>query len=139
MSLRFAIAFAGAALAAVGAAQAQERTPASESQTPWYERFTLEAQEQNPARAPVTDDGASWRVNGRWGVTVDVPQERAAPLAAPGHREETAFGAYFQVNPSIRVGGQVGITRPAEPRSPLRPQDEEQPDAAVRIQSAFRF
>ena len=138
MSVRFAIAFVGAACAVVGVAQAQERPASSENQIPWYERYTLEAQEQNRSRALDAEDNAGWRINGRWGVTVDVPEERAPPLAAPGHREETAFGAYFQVNPSIRVGGQVGITRPAEPRSPLRPEDEEA-DAAVRIQSAFRF
>jgi hypothetical protein len=138
VSLRFAIAFAGAAIAAIGVAQAQERPAGSENQTPWYERYTLQTQEQNPGRALDAGDSASWRVNGRWGVTVEVPEERAVPLAAPGHREETAFGAYFQINPSIRVGGQVGIARPAEPVTPLR-REEEEPDAAVRIQSAFRF
>jgi hypothetical protein len=139
VSLRFAIAFAGAAFATVGLAQAQERPAASENQTPWYERYTLESQEQNPIRSMGANDSASWRINGRWGVTVDVPQERAAPLAAPGQRDEAAFGAYFQVNPSIRVGGQVGISRPVEQTAAPRTREESQADAAVRIQSAFRF
>jgi hypothetical protein len=141
VSLRFALAFAGAAIAVVGAAQAQDRPVATRPQVassveaPWYERFSVRSEEATAAQGT----SATWRVNGRWGVTVDVPQERAAVLSPLAPREETAFGAYFQVNPSIRVGGQVGIARPAQQATTRGPTDPQEPDAAVRIQSAFRF
>ena len=111
MKLRFALAFAGAALAVTGAAHAQDRSTAA-TETPWYERFSLQGEQT----APVPGASANWRINGRWGVTVDVPAERPAPLTPLGPRQETAFGGV------TRADGQ-----------------EEEPDAAVRIRSAFRF
>mgnify|MGYP001809548989 FL=1 len=132
MKLRFALAFAGAALAVTGAAHAQDRSTAA-AETPWYERFSLQGEQT----APAPGASANWRINGRWGVTVDVPAERPAPLTPLGPRQETAFGAYFQVSPSLSVGGQVGVV---EDRGLTRADGEEaEPDAAVRIRSAFRF
>jgi len=134
VKLRFAFAFAGAALAATGVAHAQDRSAAG-AETPWYERFSLQGEQS--ASAPAAGASANWRINGRWGVTVDVPAERPAPLTPVGPRQETAFGAYFQLSPSLSVGGQVGL---AEDRGLTRRNGEqEQPDAAVRIRSAFRF
>lgn len=134
MTLRFALAFAGAALAVTGVAHAQDGSAAS-SEAPWYERFSLQGEPS--ATAPGAGASANWRINGRWGVTVDVPAERPAPLTPLGPRQETAFGAYFQVSPSLSVGGQVGV---AEERAVTRREGQDQePDAAVRIRSAFRF
>jgi hypothetical protein len=134
VTLRFALAFAGAALAVTGVAHAQDRATAA-SEAPWYERFSLQGEQ--PATSATSGASANWRINGRWGVTVDVPAERPAPLTPLGPRQETAFGAYFQVSPSLSLGGQVGV---AEERGVIRPDGkDEEPDAAVRIRSAFRF
>lgn len=144
MKLRFVFALAGAAFVAVGAAHADETTDdraAVAAETPWYERFTLSQSPDVMAGGAVGPDDqrdrAGWRVNGRWGVTVDVNRSARPVAQAPAApRDQTAVGAYFQFTPTMRVGGQVSVA-PAQ-SAVGAPRDEES-TADVRIQSAFRF
>lgn len=146
VTVRYAIALAGAVFAALGCAHAQtpaQEATAVEAQTPWYERFTVT---QSPApmlggQGPLDRrDSSGWRVNGRWGVTVDLADANrpGAPLAALSRRDEAALGAYYHFSPNLRVGGEVSLSERRELTAPLDAR-QPQPAADMRIQSAFRF
>lgn len=139
-----------AALATVGAAQAQERVAppipsaqSPESAVPWYQRFTS----SNGVTESIAGDqdlanqlAPAWTLNQRWGVTVDVREAQRIERAPDGgHGDQTSLGAYYRFTPNLSVGGQVNLeTTPAPGAAPVRRADEE-PRADVRIESAFRF
>jgi hypothetical protein len=145
---------AGAAvLASTGVAHAQDRAPAAPvtapgvsapaSAVPWYQRFTtsngvteqITGQSENDRRlAP------AWTLNQRWGVTLDVREaERIERLPEVSRGDQASVGAYYQFTPSMRVGGQLSVETPETAPITAQPQEHEEPNAGVRIESAFRF
>lgn len=122
-------------------AQTPEERAAVRAETPWYERYTTNRSSElaTSGLGPSDRRDTSWRVNGRWAVTVDVNEARRVERFAPGgDRDDAAFGAYFQLSPNMRVGGQVSVGR--TPAAAVTPLDRDEERAAdVRVQSAFRF
>jgi hypothetical protein len=141
---RYAIAIAGATVALCGVAHAQADTPAERAavraETPWFERFTVNntPQETVGGAGPANrSDAAGWRVNGRWAVTVDVNEARRLGPTPATPQDERSFGAYFQLSPTLRVGGELRVAPGRE--GAVGAGEEGAQDADVRIQSAFRF
>jgi hypothetical protein len=126
--------------AAPGVAAAQDTVAernAMRAEIPWYERFTYNhgPSEQTAAIGQTERNVQAWTPGRRWGVTVDLRDaERSVTAPAPG--EEAAVGAYYQFTPSVRVGGQVSFGQ-RDPLSPAR--RDEEAEAGVRLESAFRF
>ncbi len=142
---------AGAAVfATVGTAHAQDRAAvqsvgaeATGAAVPWYQRFTtssgvtetITGVDEND-RLPVP----AWTVSPHWGVTVNVREaQRIERLPEGGRGDQTSVGAYYQFTPSLRVGGQFSIESPQRPGAPQDEAIGDEPQAGVRIESAFRF
>ncbi|MBI1186414.1 MAG: hypothetical protein GC206_03660 [Alphaproteobacteria bacterium] len=127
-------------IAAPGVAAAQDTVAernAMRAEIPWYERFTYNhgTSEQTASFGQSERRAQAWTPGNRWGVTVDLNNaERSVTAPAPG--DETAVGAYYQFTPSVRVGGQVSFGQ-RDPLSPAR--RDEEAEAGVRLESAFRF
>jgi hypothetical protein len=145
---------AGAAvLASTGVAHAQDRAPAAPvtasgvsapaSAVPWYQRCTTSSGVTEQITGESENDrllAPAWTLNQRWGVTLDVREaERIERLPEVSRGDQASVGAYYQFTPSMRVGGQLSVeTEPTAPIAAQTPADEE-PNAGVRIESAFRF
>jgi hypothetical protein len=141
---------AGAAvLATAGVAHAQDRpgpaptsAEAAREAVPWYQRFTT----SNGVTESITGDrendrilAPAWTLNQRWGVTVDVREAQRIERLPEGRGDQTSVGAFYQFTPSLRVGGELSVELPERPGAIAAHQDEEEPRAGVRIESAFRF
>ena len=147
MSFRSAFLFASAVLvtagaAAPGVAYAQDSVAernAIRAEVPWFERFTLNHGPNQTTTGPGQSDARgvqAWQPATRWGVTVNLREaERSVTAPVPG--DETAVGAYYQFTPSVRVGGQVSVGRSEALTTTQQNRDE--PEAGVRLESAFRF
>jgi len=132
---------------------------AAAAEVPWYERFTFSpGSPGNPgvvglsgadrvagwtANNPRAEGGspAAARPSANWGVTFNVGEaERIEGAIAPEPRKETAVGAYFRFSPRVTVGGRVSLAEPKSgDRVDLRRTDREDPEAGVKLESAFRF
>lgn len=142
MMVSFAL--AATAVCAPGEAAAQGATVAERqairAEVPWYEQFTSSTgPTQNlGGLGPTTERGVSaWAPSSRWGVTVDLRDAETQVRRAPSVGE-TSVGAFYQFTPRMRVGGQVSLAPSRSGAAPLRT-DEEEPNAGVRLESAFRF
>lgn len=138
-------------MATAGVAQAQERVAAPvpaaqavDAAVPWYQRFTA----SNGVTESITGSGGdaatlapAWTLNQRWGVTVDVREAQRIERAPDGgHGDQTSLGAYYQFTPNISLGGQLNVeTTPAPGVAPVARDNQNEPRADVRIESAFRF
>jgi hypothetical protein len=133
---------AGAVIATAGAAHAQEAVPgaaATSGSVPWYQRFTA----SNSVTADVTGNpenvrlpDPAWTLNQRWGVTLDVREaQRVDRLPETSRGDQTSVGAYYQFTPRMRLGGEVSVEDTQRPGA----REAEEPQAGVRIESAFRF
>jgi hypothetical protein len=143
---------AGAAvMATAGVAHAQQpphETTASEATAaqaavPWYQRFTTSSGVTESITGDAENDRIlppAWTLNERWAVTVDVREaERIERSPDGGRGNQASVGAYYQFTPNMRVGGEVSVETPRTSAiSPAAPQQDE-PQADVRIESAFRF
>jgi hypothetical protein len=143
--------------AALSDAQAQDRDTRAErsataAEVPWYERFTFSPGSPGRPAAVATPGGdrtAGWTTNPRsssvspsasWGMTFNVGEAERLEggLAPEAAGKETAVGAYFRFSPRVTVGGRVTVAEPkAVPLAPGPARDE--PDAGVKLESAFRF
>lgn len=145
---------AGAAvLASAGVAHAQDRAPAapvaapgvtaSVSAVPWYQRFTTSSGVTESITGESENDrrlAPAWTLNQRWGVTVDVRDaERIERLPEVSRGDQASVGAYYQFTPRMRVGGQLSIETPDTAPITATPDEHHEPNAGVRIESAFRF
>ncbi len=145
---------AGAAvLASAGVAHAQDRAPvapvtapgvsAPASAVPWYQRFTTSSGVTEQITGERENDrllAPAWTLNQRWGVTLDVREaERIERLPEVSRGDQASVGAYYQFTPSMRVGGQLSVETPDTAPITAQPQEHEEPNAGVRIESAFRF
>lgn len=145
---------AGAAvLASAGVAHAQDRAPvapttapgvsAPASAVPWYQRFTTSSGVTEQITGERENDrllAPAWTLNQRWGVTLDVREaERIERLPEVSRGDQASVGAYYQFTPSMRVGGQLSVETPDTAPITAQTQEHEEPNAGVRIESAFRF
>ena len=140
---------AGAVLATAGVAHAQEAAPVSAELTesraavPWYQRFTTSNGLTGTITGIPENDRSfapAWTLNQRWGVTVDVSDAariETGPDGAVVRGGEAAVGAYYQFTPTARVGAEVRVADPSERLAAENGAQE--PNAGVRIESAFRF
>lgn len=135
------------------AQESRTERSAAAAEVPWYERFTFSPGSpgnpgvvastgadrasgfaQNP-RAP----GPAATATSNWGMTfnVDEADRVVGPLAVEARRE-AQVGAFFRFSPRITVGGRVSVAQPkSEPGAPRADRDE--PQAGVKLESAFRF
>jgi hypothetical protein len=144
---------AGAAvLATAGVAHAQDRQPiapasgasvtTTQAAVPWYQRFTTSTGVTESITGETENDRVltpAWTLNQRWGVTVDVREaQRIERLPDGGHGDQTSLGAFYQFTPRVRVGGEVSVETTERPLVGTT-ENEDEPRAGVRIESAFRF
>ena len=113
------------AAADVASAQAAARTPAP----------ALSLSEAQAARA--AQPGSSrlrFTERGRWGLDLNLSQ----PVGRDSSLGDVEAGAYYSVNPRLRVGAAAGL---AEPESdPARaPQTDRRAAPRFRLESIFRF
>jgi hypothetical protein len=141
---------AGAAvMATAGVAHAQQNvhgTAATEAgaasgAVPWYQRFTT----SNGVTETITGDNENdrilppaWTLNQRWGVTVDVREAQHIERSPEGGRgDQASVGAFYQFTPNMRVGGELSVE--TDRANAIAPNQQNEPRADVRIESAFRF
>jgi len=138
LRMRTVLMGAGAALAFAGVASGQEvsERQAAERETPWFERFTSSTAPAGAlgARivAPETPGTARLDTEEKWGISVNVREDRVARAAEP--REEAQVSAFFQFTPRLRVAGRLSLSE--QPR--IGGEAPEQA-SAVKIESAFKF
>jgi hypothetical protein len=71
---------------------------------------------------------------GRWGLDLNLSQ----PVGRETNLGDVEAGAYYRVNPRLRVGATAGLAEPdADPASP--PQTERRAAPRFRLESIFRF
>lgn len=93
--------------------------------------------EAQTARAAATPSGPSrlrFTERGRWGLDLNLSQ----PVGRESSLGDVEAGAYYRVNPRLRVGASAGL---AEPESdPARaPQTDRRAAPRFRLESIFRF
>jgi hypothetical protein len=117
-------------LAAADVASAQ--AAASSARAP-----ALSLTEAQAARAAAAQPGSSrlrFTERGRWGLDLNLSQ----PVGRESNLGDVEAGAYYRVNPRLRVGAAAGL---AEPESdPARaPQTDRRAAPRFRLESIFRF
>lgn len=146
------IGLAVAAFMAVGAwgqAQAQSLNPqslnpqpANAAASPAVPTVTLDQAERgerlarNPGQNPSQTSGANLRLNenGRWGLDFNLSQ----PIGREADWGDVEAGAYYRVNPRLRVGAAAGLATPTS--DPARARETEgRTQPRVRLESTFRF
>ncbi|MDQ3125649.1 MAG: hypothetical protein M3Q74_08605 [Pseudomonadota bacterium] len=115
------------AMADVASAQAAARTRAP----------AVSLTEAQAARAAAAQPGSSrlrFTERGRWGLDLNLSQ----PVGRESNLGDVEAGAYYRVNPRLRVGAAAGL---AEPESdPARgPQADRRAAPRFRLESIFRF
>lgn len=135
--------FAAALVAGGGPAFAQasgvvqRQDPAATA--PWYERFTFGSDPALSTRAAPRADlrpAVPITPRSRWGLTLGVP---AQAERAQGQAGRASAGAFYQLSPRLRVGGEVTVPQDrgfSEKSRDPRAKDE---GAGVKVEGAFRF
>jgi hypothetical protein len=104
----------------------------------YLDRFTINNGSERPVDGlpPIEKNQLdfAWRPGGKWGLTLDLTT-RAQNTVLP--REELQAGAYYQVTPRFRFGG--GVMLKGDSIGSQEGFKAEQPDAGVRLSSAFSF
>ena len=124
---------AGLALVAMAdVASAQAAGAPSHARAP-----TVSLSEAQAARAAAAQPGSSrlrFTERGRWGLDLNLSQ----PVGRESNLGDVEAGAYYRVNPRLRVGAAAGL---AEPESdPARaPQTDRRAAPRFRLESIFRF
>lgn len=70
---------------------------------------------------------------GRWGLDLNLNQ----PVGREDGLGDVEAGAYYRVNPRLRVGAAAGLAETE--RDPARAPQTERPTARFRLESIFRF
>ena len=116
-------------LAVADAASAQ--TAAARSRAP-----AVTLSEAQAARAAATPSQSRLRFTerGRWGLDLNLSQ----PIGRDSNLGDVEAGAYYRVNPRLRVGATAGLAEPeADPARP--PQTDRRTAPRFRLESIFRF
>lgn len=119
-------------LATADAASAQAAAASGRSRAPAVSLTDAQA-----ARAAAAQPGSSrlrFTERGRWGLDLNLSQ----PVGRESNLGDVEAGAYYRVNPRLRVGATAGL---AEPESdPARaPQTDRRAAPRFRLESIFRF
>lgn len=125
---RIAGMLAGAALAAGAGAAAAQTAPRSQSPA-------VSLTEAQSARgAPAGESRLRFTERGRWGLDLNLSQ----PVSRESNLGDVEAGAYYRVNPRLRVGAAAGLAEPD--RDPGRgPQTDRRAAPRFRLESIFRF
>lgn len=120
-----------AGLALVAAADAA----AAQAATPRNRAPAVSLSEANAARAaaPAGQSRLRFTERGRWGLDLNLNQ----PVGREDSLGDVEAGAYYRVNPRLRVGASAGLAETE--RDPARAPQTERPTARFRLESIFRF
>jgi len=108
---------------------------ASDTETPWYEAFTLS---MNEAPHPGLEELETfdWQsAGGRWGITLGIEDHSDTRLTS----EDVSAGAFVNLGDRFRLGGQVRLAAPETPYFTLRETDEDGRQPEIKFESALRF
>ncbi|MDI1328054.1 MAG: hypothetical protein PSV23_14780 [Brevundimonas sp.] len=86
------------------------------------------------ARAAVGPSRLRFTERGRWGLDLNLGQ----PETRDSNVGDVEAGAYYRVNPRLRVGAAAGLTE-ADTDPARGPQTERRQAARFRLESIFRF
>ena len=105
----------------------------------WFKRFSTESIDFGSEAAWQTQpDRRDIKFNllngGRWQIGFDI---KSRTDDSPLPREEVSAGAKFQITPRFSFGGQVSVG--ANELDDSRKWEDQQIEAGVRLQSAFKF
>jgi hypothetical protein len=84
--------------------------------------------------APAGQSRMRFTERGRWGLDFNMSQ----PVGRDSNLGDVEAGAYYRVNPRLRVGATAGLAEPE--RDPARaPQTDQRAAPRFRLESIFRF
>jgi hypothetical protein len=116
--------------AGAAAAQTSVQTPAASGRESVRPALSLaEAQRSVPQRRVL-----QFREGGRWGLDLGVSQ----PVGRETEWGDVEAGAYYRVNPRLRLGASAGLAR-AEPDPARAAESDRRAQPRVRLESIFRF
>jgi len=113
-------------------------------ESPWFQKFTFGSGYSTDVNGwssgAVSGDSESMRVvteGKRWGMSLSVRDKKDwAPLGQAGARDKVAAGAFYNITPRVRFGGEMTLeSRGANPGSGR----DSAMEPGVKIGSAFRF
>jgi len=140
VQVRFAIAGFLAVSAFATAAHGQTATATEKSDRPWYDRFTASAgltDQDKGFTAGESRTALSFAPSAKWGVTLNV---RDANRLVVESNDEASLGAFYNISPRFRVGGQLSVAaQQPSIRLPVTPAEQQQAGAGVKLESAFKF
>lgn len=132
-SLSLSLAAAGLALTlAPESAQAQARTT-PRAQAPSAQTPSVSLSDADRAARTGQRRGLRLNESGRWGLDFNLSQ----PVGREAEWGDVEAGAYYRVNPSLRVGASAGLAV-ADP-DPARVESDTRAQPRVRLESIFRF
>ena len=127
------------------AAAVQTETPSSpvssplaapatpESETPWFEAFTLSMNESTPPSLSSTETFDLPLNGGRWGLSVGIDDHSDSVY----QREDLSAGAFVNLGERFRLGGQVRFAAPESAYFGRTEPEPRQPE--IKFESALRF
>ncbi|MFN7534891.1 MAG: NtrZ family periplasmic regulatory protein [Brevundimonas sp.] len=116
--------------AGAAAAQTSVQTPATSGRDSERPALSLaEAQRSAPQRRVL-----QFREGGRWSLDLGVSQ----PVGRDTDWGDVEAGAYYRVNPRLRLGASAGLGR-AEPDPARAAESDRRGQPRVRLESIFRF
>ncbi len=125
------IAGLAAGLTLLAAADAALAQAASRNRAP---AVTLSEAQAARAAAGTGQSRLRFTERGRWGLDLNLSE----PVGRESNLGDVEAGAYYRVNPRLRVGATAGLAEPeADPASP--PQTERRAAPRFRLESIFRF
>lgn len=78
--------------------------------------------------------GLRWNEDGRWGLDLNLSQ----PVGREADWSDVQAGAYYRLNPRLRVGAAASLSEPqTDPARPVESDRRSQP--RVRLETIFRF
>jgi hypothetical protein len=128
-------ALTGTALLALAGQASAQTASNSRARTP---AVSL-AEAQNAAgaaqrAAPQQRRGLRWYDTGRWGLNFNMNE----PVGREAEWGDVQAGAYYRVNPRLRVGASAGLAAPEQ--DPARaPETDRRAQPRIRLESIFRF
>ena len=107
----------------------------AETETPWYEAFTLSLNEA-PNSALNGMETYDWESpGGRWGITLGIQDRSASRFAT----EDVSAGAFVNRGDRFRLGGELRFTSPDSEFFNLRETEADRREPEVKFESALRF
>ncbi|MFN4295380.1 MAG: NtrZ family periplasmic regulatory protein [Brevundimonas sp.] len=78
--------------------------------------------------------GLQWNEDGRWGLDLNLSQ----PVGREADWSDVQAGAYYRLNPRLRVGAAASLSEPqTDPARPVETDRRSQP--RVRLETIFKF